>query len=33
MVLSFGYLVSVSLLKLPLRSGRRVDVKDVSPRS
>jgi putative transposase len=29
MVLSFVYLVFVSLLKLLLRSGRRVDVKDI----
>ena len=29
MVLSFVYLVLVSLLKLLLRSGRRVDVKDI----
>jgi hypothetical protein len=28
MVLSFVYLVFVALLKLLLRSGRRVDVKD-----
>ena len=29
MVLSFVYLVFVSLLKLLLRSGRPVDVKDI----
>jgi hypothetical protein len=29
MVLSFVYLVFVSLLKLLLRSGRRVDVRDI----
>jgi hypothetical protein len=29
MVLSFVYLVFVSLLKLLLRGGRRVDVKDI----
>jgi len=29
MVLSFVYLVFVSLVKLLLRSGRRVDVEDI----